>query len=159
MAPTPSYIPPPAVPLQLADRGVRLGAALIDGLIGTVISSILIFGVIGFAVYGDLSLNQPLLAGMVSTLTGYAIFLGIHGKFLAESGQTIGKKALGIRIANLDGSKPEFGQLAFKRYLFFLLPIIPYVGGLLVLINILTIFRDNRRCLHDDFAGTVVVKA
>lgn len=159
MAPTPSYTPPIATPYQLAERGARLGASLIDALIGAFASFALVLPTIGFGRYLELAATSSFLVGLVGAVVGYVLFLAIHGKFLAESGQTIGKKVLGIRIANLDGGKPEFGQLAFRRYLYLLLPMIPFLGSLLVLIDVLTIFRESRRCLHDDFAGTVVVKA
>ena len=35
---------------------------------------------------------------------------------------------------------------------------IPKVGGVLALADILFVFRDDRRCLHDQIAGTRVVE-
>ena len=37
--------------------------------------------------------------------------------------------------------------------------IIPVIGSLVGLIDALLIFRDNRRCLHDNIADTMVVVA
>lgn len=152
MAPSPAF-PQAASHLPLADRGARLGAAIIDGLICGIAAYCLVLALtftIGITWF---------LIGPLSSLLSYGIFLALNSSALKESGQTIGKKILGIRIANLDGSKPAFEQLAFRRYLFYLLGVIPFIGGLIALVDCLTIFRDNRRCLHDDFAGTIVVKA
>lgn len=35
---------------------------------------------------------------------------------------------------------------------------IPFIGGFMPLIDVLLIFRKSRKCLHDDLAGTIVVK-
>lgn len=34
---------------------------------------------------------------------------------------------------------------------------IPLIGPILNLVSILFVFRENRRCVHDHIAGTVVV--
>jgi hypothetical protein len=34
---------------------------------------------------------------------------------------------------------------------------IPYVGNVIALIDVLMIFRTSRKCLHDDIAGTKVI--
>jgi uncharacterized RDD family membrane protein YckC len=36
--------------------------------------------------------------------------------------------------------------------------VLPFVGPLLSIVNVLLIFRDDRRCGHDLIAGTRVVK-
>ena len=36
---------------------------------------------------------------------------------------------------------------------------VPLIGPFLSLLNVALIFRENRRCLHDDFADTAVVIA
>ena len=87
------------------------------------------------------------------------MFLIVQGWPLAQSAQTWGKKVLGIRIALLDGTQPTFGTLILKRYL----PVqvassIPVLGTVLGLINVLLIFRGDRRCGHDLIAGTQVLK-
>jgi len=38
-----------------------------------------------------------------------------------------------------------------------LIGIIPAIGGIIQIVNILFIFRDDRKCIHDLIAGTVVV--
>jgi hypothetical protein len=36
---------------------------------------------------------------------------------------------------------------------------IPYIGPLFSLVNVLFIFREDYRCVHDHIAGTIVVQA
>jgi len=54
----------------------------------------------------------------------------------------------------------DFGKLVGLRYVpVWLASSIPFIGGFLALIDILFIFREDRRCVHDMIAGTVVVEA
>jgi uncharacterized RDD family membrane protein YckC len=83
----------------------------------------------------------------------------LHGYYLKVGGQTIGKKIVGIRIADLNNNIPGFAKVLGLRYL----PIqaaalIPIVGFLYPLVDVLFIFFPDRRCLHDLIAGTKVVK-
>jgi hypothetical protein len=40
-----------------------------------------------------------------------------------------------------------------------LLPLVPFLGGLVALVDVLFIFGPSKRCLHDLVAGTKVVEA
>jgi hypothetical protein len=40
-----------------------------------------------------------------------------------------------------------------------LLALIPILGNVVALADPLLIFRDNHKCLHDELADTIVVKA
>jgi uncharacterized RDD family membrane protein YckC len=143
---------------QLATLGQRFVGAIIDGLI-----SAAVIVPIGFAmgVYSTNAVHKP---GFMETtglaLAGFAIFVAIHWTFLNATGQTIGKKVAKTRIVTMDGKKPGMGDLVGKRYAFMnLIGLIPLVGGIVSLVNILFIFRKDRRCLHDLIGGTQVVKA
>jgi uncharacterized RDD family membrane protein YckC len=143
--------------LQLATLSQRFVGAIIDGLISAVIVV-----PIGFAM-GLYSTNTGHKPGLMETmgmgLVGFAIFVAIHWAFLNATGQTIGKKVAKTRIVTMDGSKPGMGDLVGKRYAFMnLIGLIPLVGGIVSLVNILFIFRKDRRCLHDLIGGTQVVK-
>ncbi|MEJ2647427.1 MAG: RDD family protein, partial [Sedimentisphaerales bacterium] len=73
-------------------------------------------------------------------------------------GQTIGKALLSTKIVDLKGNIPNFGKIILLRYfLFGLLAQIPFIGGLFNLADALFIFGPERRCMHDYFAGTVVI--
>ena len=65
---------------------------------------------------------------------------------------------LGLRIVRTDGSRAGFARLFFVRAGFaVVLPMIPFLGLLIVLADVLCIFRETRQCLHDQVADTVVV--
>lgn len=139
----------------LAGRGTRLLAILVDALLA------------GFA-FGAIALLTPLnvfnprvgSSGLLMNgVLGFIIFLVIHGYLLATRGQTMGKALLKIRIVRSDGSPASFGRIVGLRYLpTTIIAPIPFVGALYSLIDGLLIFRQSRRCLHDNIADTIVVK-
>lgn len=161
---TPSTDPLPAHPvsgqLQLATPSERFGGAFIDGLINAVVIVPLMYltGFMGTDASGHPAKTDFLHTAMFAAI-GFAFFAAIQWKFLKATGQTIGKKVAKTRIVTMEGKKPEIGDLLGKRYLFMnFLGVIPVVGGVLALVNALFVFRKDRRCIHDQVAGTQVVK-
>jgi uncharacterized RDD family membrane protein YckC len=142
----------------LAGRGARLLAVLIDGLISGVLFWALTFVTpLTLTPAPGASLVRVLLVNFV---IGVILFLILQGYLLATRGQTIGKALLKMRIVRRDGSPASFGRLVGMRYLpTMLLSMIPVLGGLYAIIDSLLIFRESRRCLHDNIADTIVVKA
>jgi uncharacterized RDD family membrane protein YckC len=143
----------------LAGRWARLGSSIIDGLLSMVVVLPL---QAHFGVYDGFPNIKPLSA--VDTAAwgagGFALWLAIHAYFLATRGQTVGKRLVGIQIINEDdGRQASFVKLVFARYLpVSLIAHIPILGGLLNLVDVLLIFREDRRCFHDLLAGTRVVE-
>lgn len=142
---------------QLAGRWTRFGAAFIDGLAATPITLPIAYGLGVFDLSGKH--HQTAADTIIMALVAYVVFVILQTYFLAKSGQTIGKKVVGIRIVDLDGKRPALNRLLGFRYgAVYLFNAIPIVGGLLALADILFIFRADRRCLHDLIAGTRVVQ-
>ena len=115
----------------------------------------------------DLS-EEELLAAMSTTgATGMMItaflVLGLlvaHVYFLTTRGQTLGKMVCRIRIVDLAGQNPGFVKAVLLRFLVnWLICAVPLVGLLYRLTDALAIFRQDRRCAHDQIAGTQVVTA
>jgi uncharacterized RDD family membrane protein YckC len=97
---------------------------------------------------------------LIMFLVGQSVFLMLNGSFLANYGQTIGKKLMKIKIVDMEGNNLGLIKLYSLRYLSFsLFSQIPVAGGLISLLNILFVFGKERRCLHDRLAGTQVIKA
>lgn len=141
----------------LAPRGSRLLAVIIDGLISMVVILPIMYFTGGFKKITqgpDYSFSYYILM----TIFGFILFFIIHGKLLINNGQTIGKKAVDIRIADLEGNVPDFKKSIIPRYIFTtVIANIPLIGGLLSLVDSLMIFRKDKRCLHDLVAKTQVV--
>jgi uncharacterized RDD family membrane protein YckC len=144
----------------LATRGQRFGAAFLDRLIGRLV---LLAFQYALGVHTGFPRARLLLLAFPQVRWGLGamlVYLALNGYLLAQSGQTIGKRLLGIRIVNFaDGSPtPLVRILALRIWPFQLVPFIPIVGPFASLIDALAIFREDHRCLHDHVAGTMVVK-
>jgi len=155
----------PAVPLEQepASRWLRLGAALLDGIIGGlfVLPGFCLMFSAGMFTHAD-SPNGPLLFAGIGTLTlAFLALLGIQIYLLTTRGQTIGKKLLGIKIVNFhDESNPGFVKAFLLRaFVNGIIASIPMIGAVYSIVDICFIFREDRRCIHDLLAGTKVVKA
>ena len=81
----------------------------------------------------------------------------IQARLLVRDGQTIGKKIIGIKIINaFNLGKVKLINIIFIRWIFFeILSVLPF-GTIIVLADVVFIFRKDRRCLHNMLSGTVV---
>jgi uncharacterized RDD family membrane protein YckC len=132
----------------LAGRGARLVAKIIDfaiPLIGAIV--IVIFFVFN------------IFLGVISLLVLLSIPV-VQVVMLSLSGQTIGKRALGIRIVKVDtGQNGGFvPNVVLRAWLIYLLGVVPILGTIFWLVDIFLIFRQDKRCIHDLIAGTRVIQ-
>jgi len=149
---------PVGVSRTLAGRGQRLGAAFIDGIISIVLLTPVLLALGIFDPTRQRHI-QTFEFKMILALTGFAVFAAVHSYLLARHGQTVGKRLLKIKIVNMGFNKPDLGTILIGRYLpIIVLRNIPVVGPFISLVDILFIFRNDRRCLHDLIAGTQVVR-
>lgn len=132
----------------LAAPGTRLLAQIIDGLCGLPVVALLIFGIAG---------ESPPVA--ILAVLGFLGLLAYQLVLLAREGQTIGKRVLKIRIVDVEnGGNPGFGRsFGIRGFLNGVISAVPYLGTLYALADVLFIFREDRRCLHDHLAKTIVV--
>lgn len=142
----------------LASRSARMTGAGIDGAIGFVIA-IALYSITGFwdrILTGQLSFVELLEL----TVLGLVSFFVIHGYPLAYRGQTLGKMAARTQIVDVATDElVSLPRLILRRYVpIAALTMIPGIGSLLATINILFIFRRDRRCVHDHLAATKVVE-
>lgn len=150
---------------DLADLGARLGGAIVDGLV-MIPAVVAVFAVV-FSLYesGVIGLEDEvadeLIGSLIGTVIGALWFLLVNGYLLATRGQSIGKLAAGTRIVDAETNElVPLGRLFFRRFAAIqLILAIPFIGNLIGLVDVLMIFRENRRCLHDVFANTKVINA
>lgn len=139
---------------ELAGRGPRLGAVLIDTGILMLVNLPLLHLLDGFK-------PDPSAFELVrNALAGMLVFVALDGVLLARHGQTIGKRLLDVHIVRGNGARAGIGRLLGLRYgLFWVLAVIPVLGFVVALVDSLLIFRESHKCLHDDVADTIVIKA
>ena len=146
---------------ELAGRGRRFGAYIIDSLIAGIV-----LVAVAYSNPGPLGVTMLDIVGtggremsVEGSIWFLIIFMAINSYLLLTKGQTLGKWMLGIRIvdAESNGAATAVKLLGLRYVLVMLVGAIPIIGGLLGLIDFLFIFREDRRCVHDLLAGTKVV--
>lgn len=147
---------------DLPSRWLRLGAAIIDGMILLAVSIPLTLAVTVGLLQFDLDAPTSVIKLAFKVLdVAVTLFLYtvIHGVPLRKNGQTWGKKICGIKIVSTNGAPVELSRLIGIRYFpLLVLAEIPVLNWICV-IDILFIFTADKRCLHDLWADTIVVKA
>ncbi|HJU84682.1 MAG TPA: RDD family protein [Holophagaceae bacterium] len=146
--------------LGLASRGTRLGAAILDGVFWLAAFSPFVLQGLMFerARHGG---GAPM--GGIWLIAGGIALIGLliwNLIWLANSGQTIAKRLLHIRIVRSSGETASLGRIFWLRMA---LPGVigrfPFVGWIFSLVDALFIFGQEKRCLHDLMADTIVIQA
>ena len=121
---------PAAAGSELAPRITRLGAAIVDVLIGLVITLPIMF-VTGF-IQRSMQQEVSMLETVMYNVSGIAIYLVLHGYLLATRGQSIGKMLLGARIVDYDSSEilPMAKLVGLRMLPVWIISMIPIVGCL-----------------------------
>lgn len=120
-----------------ASFGQRFGAALLDTLIFVVLGFIL-------RLFLERQLEQA-----VGFLAGLVYYIALEG---SETGQTLGKKVLGIRVVDLTGAGPIGYGRATVRYFGRFISGIPLALGYFWML-----WDDQKQTWHDKFANSMVV--
>lgn len=153
---------------EIASFGVRLGGWLLDSLLYGLLA--LVFAIPGgILIFNDIDTNcvsvgdelfcnddfgGGIFGGLALIGVGILVIAFIYLRALAKSGQTWGRKIVGIKvIKELDGTPPGWGK-ALGRQLFasFISAQIIYIGYLWML------WDDKKQTLHDKVAGTHVIR-
>lgn len=131
---------------QKAEVGSRFVANLVDSFVWLAPMLLLFFGA------GAPDAMGVLLAVSVLGMLG---ILGYQCHLANESGQSIGKRMMNIRVVRSDGSPASLGRIILLRN------VVPHAIGSLCgifgLVDACLIFGQERRCLHDLIADTIVV--
>ncbi len=120
-----------------ASFGLRLVAAIIDGVVLFIVGFVL--GLVLGRAFGT----------VLQILVGLGYFTYLEG---SPAGQTVGKKAMNIRVIDFSGGGPIGFSRALVRYLGH------YVSFLACLLGYFWMLWDSeKQTWHDKFAGAVVV--
>jgi len=144
---------PPQGGGQPGGLGVRFAARLIDGVIVGIVGTIIVFAV-GAS-------SNVWITGLFTGVLTFVYYVALE----VTQGATLGKKLLGLSVRGPGGAaKPTAAQSAIRNS-WTLLPIIPFIGGLLGVVAIVVIAvtingSPTKQGKHDELAGgTQVVKA
>jgi uncharacterized RDD family membrane protein YckC len=166
-------MPPPGYPLYQQDRmgwqyasfGARLGALIIDGLIGIVFVIPSIIALLAgpreirtCTINDELRLcNLPtgptIALGVLLAFAGLIIYAFIYCRMVSR-GQSWGHKATGIRVVDQNTGQSVTAWRVFGRHLARIVSsFVCYLGYFWML------WDSRKQTWHDKIAGTVVVKA
>ncbi len=145
----------PVHDLDVASIGRRFAALLLDGLVLAVPLFILAFlvaipmGLLGSEENMPLALfSQLVLSMMLGT-----VYILYEGLMLASGGQTVGKKAMDLKVVTAEGNDIAKGQAWTRAVSRQLLGLVPCLG----LIDYLVAFGQEKTCIHDMLAKTRVI--
>ncbi|WP_285492029.1 RDD family protein [Actinomadura sp. NBRC 104425] len=150
----------PAPPAELASRWARLGAAVVDSLLLSIVMLPILLPLVNLRQMTGPSPNAPaidrgqLAANLAYLAVAFLYYWLMHLRF----GQTLGKMLLRTRVVRADtGGAISVGQAAGRSAFFSIL------GGLCGCVGIVDVawilWDERKQALHDKVAGTVVVKA
>ena len=147
----------PKATTVLAERAPRLGAAIVESLIFTAMVYLpIILGAALAGAGGEEAGGAMAMVGLLLGLGGFVLWLYLTLKQMSATGQSMAKKYFNIKVVRSDGSPASLSNLIWRRnVLNGLLGVIPLYG----LIDVLFIFNENRQCIHDKIADTIVVEA
>lgn len=144
----------------LASRIERFGATLVDMLLLLVPT----FGgfMLTLTVAKAFGSNTGGSVVMVLSAVGLLALLGYQLHGAVETGQTVGKRMLGIRLVRTDGNPVSLGRILLRNLIPIALEVLGLglftLFGLFSVVDGLFIFGKQRRCIHDWLADTKVVK-
>jgi uncharacterized RDD family membrane protein YckC len=154
---------------ELAGWWSRVGAAVVDGLVLSVMALVLLVAVGAIAGTGFL-LGET--AGVVGLIVGFllwgaavtvAAFLYAPLMMAKTNGKTLGRMATGIRVVRADGRRMDFGWAALRevvvKWLLFGTVLNSVTFGLASLLDVLwPLWDEENRALHDFVVNTRVIK-
>jgi uncharacterized RDD family membrane protein YckC/RNA polymerase subunit RPABC4/transcription elongation factor Spt4 len=145
----PSVRPSEAV---LATRSTRFFGALLDGLL--TLAGGIPGGILFFATFEND--DEMTLVGLFLMFAGMIAVAVVNWVMISQRGQSIAKRIMGMRIIIRDtGELPGFLRGVLLRV--WVPAVINQACNLFALVDALWIFGDERRCLHDLIAGTIVI--
>ena len=151
---------------EYAGFWLRLAAFLIDTFIidVTLYALVLILGLTGYSVWGAEAFDPVhgneavLLAGIMGTILIISL-IGVVGTWLyfaiqesSEAQATLGKRAVGIIVTDMEGERISFGHATGRFFGKIISSMIFMVGYLMAG------FTEQKQALHDIMAGTLVLK-
>ena len=155
----------------LARRWERFVASLVDGIAIMLIYTPIQIATGYFA--RQMAQNVSIIESLAMSFIFILIFALLQGYLLYSRGQTIGKMLLSIQaVDSRSGRLLPFFRVFFLRH-FWLMPVMllmmvfpilsplqlgGLVLGVLTIVDVLLVFSEQRRCLHDYIAGSIVVE-
>lgn len=150
----------PSLSLDLASISRRFAAMFVDGLLLSLpLIIVVVLTVLPAMASGSNPENLekflpalPLINGML-TLAWMILIVAYEALMLSSSGQTLGKKALHLKVVTAEGNPISRGQAWGRAVVRQAFGLVPCLG----IIDYLVAFGADRTCVHDMMAKTRVI--
>lgn len=153
---------------ELAGRGARLLAAVLDAGFMAVVIIPLIFAL---ELLAPVVMEETVFSELLVSLLAEVVFLALNGYLLMVAGQTIGKLVMKIQIVDQTTAEllPFLRVYVYRHLWITLLSLITVtlffsvdtndrLVGVVSLLDVLFIFGAGRLCFHDRLAHSKVVR-
>ena len=133
--------------MDYASRWLRFFAWIIDGVVIAIVMFVLwLAGLVGADSVEDFGASD----GLVNAIVTFVYYVAMTAAF----GATLGKMALGMRVADADGNRPGVGAVLMREVVGKILSaLVIWIGFFWILVD------DRRQGWHDKIGKTFVVKA
>jgi uncharacterized RDD family membrane protein YckC len=161
--------PVAAIGVLYAGFWLRVVAAIIDNLIlavPTVFLFMLLFASAMPMLMRGAEENPMAVAMVFLPRFATLALISVVGRWLywslmeaSEWQATLGKKALGLYVTDLEGRRTTFGRISGRYWAGRGVTIVPYLGGLYYLIDcIMAGLTERKQALHDSIANCLVLR-
>lgn len=147
---------------------LRFVAAIIDGLVLAIplafIAFLLIASAVPFLTHAQdpMTIIVTILPRIFFLLIIYLVASWLYWGLMESSAwqATLGKKALGLQVTDLAGSRPTFGRASGRFFAGRGISFVPSIGGLYFLIDcIMAGCTEKKQALHDMIASCLVIRS
>ena len=141
----------PTTTPELAGLGQRIGARLLDWVV------LIAAGFLLTVAFGEVRWGEPFVVPDWLRVANLLLSVVYEVVLVALTGQTIGKRLLGIRVVDATTfALPDLGQ-AGRRALPNVVGLLPWIGSFAPLLYLRALYHPRRQGYHDAFASMVVV--
>lgn len=145
----------------LASRLKRLAAALIDA--AAILLPVMCVVLLNYDFSNEANSENNKEVGSVvfnSVLIIFFIYITLNIILIIKKSATVGKVLLGMTIKRSNGNKCSASRIIFLRIIVNgIICSVPAVGTIYAIVDILFIFGEDRQCIHDLIADTIVVNS
>ncbi|WP_428117572.1 RDD family protein [Candidatus Poriferisodalis sp.] len=148
--------------VQLANPGLRLGARVLDVIIGGILG-VIVFFVVAAASFDNGTSGFSTGTTVVTLILGLLVGIAYEVWPTALWGQTLGKRIVGIKVVHaMTGEAPGWGK-AMGRWavpaLPSVIPFVQFIGWIFTLLCYVSLTWDRvHQGWHDKAAGTLVIR-
>ena len=141
-------------PVEYSGFWLRVAAAIIDAIIISIVQAIITLGFFGTwrldtRDIGSQTMSLVFIYYIIILLLNWTYYAGMESS--TKQG-TLGKMGVGIKVTDLNGERVSFGQATGRYFGKIISALIFGIGFLMVA------FTEKKQGLHDQMAGTLVVK-